>query len=108
MKVKQKEGKVIFTPKNDTKEEMAEKILQQYSQYQDYHMILNFDEEHLKPKDFVPFEDLAQQHRSNKKSFVIVGRIDFDEIDNNIVVVPTLLEAHDLIQLEEIERDLGF
>jgi hypothetical protein len=25
-----------------------------------------------------------------------------------MVIVPTLLEAHDVIEMEEIERDLGF
>jgi hypothetical protein len=25
-----------------------------------------------------------------------------------MLVVPTLLEAHDMIEMEEIERDLGF
>lgn len=108
MKAKQKDNKVIFSSKKDSKEAMAEKIKQQYPQYKDLHIIINFEDQDLKPQDFIPFEELAREHRHNKKSFVVVGTIDFDEIDNDISVVPTLLEAHDLIQLEEIERDLGF
>lgn len=108
MKVKQKDSIVVFTSKSDSKEEFAQKIMQQYNQYKDLNIIVNFEGIDLLPKDFVSFEELAQKHRSHKKSFVIVGSIDFDEIDNDITVVPTLLEANDIIQLEEIERDLGF
>lgn len=108
MNVKQNENQVIFSSKKDSREEMAEKIKQHYAQYKELHIILNFEDEDLKPQDFIPFEALARQHRHNGKSFVVVGSIDFDEIDDEISVVPTLLEAYDLIQLEEIERDLGF
>ena len=39
-----------------------------------------------------------------KGSFVIVSKISFDE---NLNIVPTLQEAFDFIEMEEIERDLG-
>jgi hypothetical protein len=29
-------------------------------------------------------------------------------VPDEMVVVPTVLEAHDIIEMEEIERDLGF
>ena len=34
--------------------------------------------------------------------------IDYNAVSSNLIVVPTLLEAHDIIEMEEIERDLGF
>jgi len=40
---------------------------------------------------------------ANKGSFVIVSDIDFDE---NLNIVPTLQEAYDFIDMEEIERQL--
>lgn len=55
------------------------------------------------------FKPLSKTHRKGKKSFVIVADgIDFTEVPDVLVVVPTLLEAHDMIEMEEIERDLGF
>lgn len=55
------------------------------------------------------FADLSKLHRKGKKSFVLVADChDFNAIQKNLTVVPTLLEAHDLIEMEEIERDLGF
>jgi len=41
----------------------------------------------------------------NKGTFVVVSRYSFDEILNT---VPTLQEAQDFIEIEEIERQLEF
>ena len=48
------------------------------------------------------------ESQNNKKSFVIV-KSDFksEYYKININVVPSLQEAMDLIEIEEIERDLG-
>ncbi|RMA64183.1 ribonuclease Z [Ulvibacter antarcticus] len=52
---------------------------------------------------------LSNYHRSTKHSFVIVNdTIDVDDIPMEMIVVPTLLEAGDIVEMEEIERDLGF
>jgi hypothetical protein len=48
-------------------------------------------------------------HSKGKKSFVIVAEnIDFNALPKSLVVVPSILEAHDIIDMDEIERDLGF
>ena len=55
------------------------------------------------------FIEISNQHRISKHSFVIVNNaLDPDIQPNEIMVVPTLLEAQDVIEMEEIERDLGF
>lgn len=54
------------------------------------------------------FLTISEHHRNNKKSFVIVADTDFNDASEHLIVVPTILEAHDLIEMEEIERDLGF
>ena len=53
--------------------------------------------------------DLTKLHKKGKKSLVLVtDTIDFNAVPVSVTVVPTLLEAHDIIEMEEIERDLGF
>ena len=48
-------------------------------------------------------------HRNKKQSFVLVtDAVDPDTIPEELIVVPTLQEAGDIIEMEEIERDLGF
>jgi|TARA_R110002110_G_scaffold36397_18_gene121452 hypothetical protein len=55
------------------------------------------------------FLKLSNYHRSTKHSFVIVNdAINIDDIPEEMIVVPTLEEAGDIIEMEEIERDLGF
>ena len=50
---------------------------------------------------------MSNKHRGRKKSFVLVtNKVPFDEIPDEICVVPTVQEARDIIEMEEIERDL--
>ena len=59
--------------------------------------------------DIVEFLQLSNTHRATKHSFVIVSnKIDLDEIPEELIVVPTIQEAYDIIEMEEMERDLGF
>jgi hypothetical protein len=60
-------------------------------------------------QDMIEFLDFSNQHRHSKHSFVIVtDKANLDEMPDELVVVPTLREAYDIIEMEEIERDLGF
>ena len=47
--------------------------------------------------------ELSNLSSQNNKSFVLVNTIFHNE---NICVAPTVREAHDIIEIEEIERDL--
>jgi hypothetical protein len=38
----------------------------------------------------------------------VVSDIDYNAVPDMLTVVPSLLEANDIIEMEEIERDLGF
>ena len=60
-------------------------------------------------KHIKEFVELSNHHRElTKKSFVIVtGPIALKLLPDGLNVVPTLHEALDTIEIEEIERDLG-
>ena len=69
--------------------------------------ILKYGE--LELEELLKFLKLSNKHRKKKRSFVIVNdTINIDLVPEELVVVPTLQEAEDVIQMEEIERDLGF
>lgn len=58
--------------------------------------------------DILEFLDLSNSHRETGKSFVLVtNKVTYDQVPDQITVVPTLEEAVDIIEMEEIERDLG-
>lgn len=47
--------------------------------------------------------------KANKRSFVIVSNsINLELITEELIIVPSQQEAFDVIEMEEIERDLGF
>jgi hypothetical protein len=48
-------------------------------------------------------------HTNNSTSFVIIANgVDMDELPDELIVVPTMIEALDIIEMDEITRDLGF
>lgn len=87
-----------------------EKVTTQHESYKHQNLIL--DVTHDKTTTIVSikaFSELSKLHKKGKKSFVIVAeKIDFNAVPKALVVVPSVLEAHDIIEMEEIERDLGF
>ena len=87
-----------------------EKVTTQHESYKHQNLIL--DVTHYKTTTIVSikaFSELSKLHKKGKKSFVIVAEnIDFNAVPKALVVVPSVLEAHDIIEMEEIERDLGF
>ena len=69
----------------------------------DFSKIINIDLNKI-----LLFSQASETHRNNNKSFVIVCEgLDFDKIPDEIVAVPTFKEAEDIIEIEDIERDLG-
>lgn len=108
MKTEEKDIALIIRKDSETFEELAIQIDEQLSEFADKNIIVDLEETELRPSSLIPFERLANLQMNQKKSFVIVASIDFDEVDDAMIVVPTLQEAFDIIEMEEIERDLGF
>ena len=87
-----------------------EKITNQYPTFQKQNLILDLSQDKaISLAEIKLFSPLSKEHKKNKKSLVLViDNADIDKIPQVMTVVPTLLEAHDIIEIEEIERDLGF
>jgi hypothetical protein len=87
-----------------------DKIDSQYNSFKEHNLILDISyDATVDVKSIKIFSDLIKKHKKEKKSLVlVVEHIDFNKVPKSIVVVPTQLEAHDLIEMDEIERDLGF
>jgi hypothetical protein len=81
-----------------------------YERFKNDNLIVNLTSLNKIPlEDIVEFLLISNKHRKAKHSFVIVtDKVNLDEMPDEIVVVPTLQEAYDIIEMEEIERDLGF
>ncbi len=80
------------------------------SKYKGQNVVLNLLKyDSLELPHLLQFLKTSNLHRKTKQSFVIVNdAIDMDEVPFEMIVVPTLQEAGDIVEMEEIERDLGF
>jgi hypothetical protein len=86
------------------------KVTHQYKTYENHNIIIDLlAHKDITTDDVKAFLPLSKQHKKAKKSFiVVVGDFDYNAIPTKLTVVPSLLEANDIIDMEEIERDLGF
>lgn len=106
-----KDGNIsIITQEKVSIVELVKKLDVIYSRFKNDNIIINLTS--LKPlvnEDVIELLKISNQHRKAKHSFVIVtNKIKLEEIPDELVIVPTLQEANDIIEMEEIERDLGF
>ena len=110
MKVDQKGHTTIIKDTQGDLVSFLMKVTHEHKTFEKCNLIIDISfYKNLSSKDIKIFVPLSKIHIKNKKSFVIVAHdTDFNSISNQLMVVPTTLEAHDIIEMEEIERDLGF
>lgn len=111
MKVEQKGHTTIVKDTIGDTQNFFDKFSSEYNNsFKQHNLILDLShDKNLDLSKIKLFVGLSKTHQKNKKSFVLVAQsVDFNAIPNTLLLVPTLLEAHDIIEMEEIERDLGF
>lgn len=110
MKVDQKGHTITIKDTQGDFTSFLMKVTHQYKTFEKHNLIIDL----LLYKDLSTdsiklFLPLSKQHKKCKKSFVIVtSDFDYNAVPAKLTVVPSLLEAHDIIDMEEIERELGF
>ena len=87
-----------------------ENLTKDYANFKDQNLVLDISEDkNVTLENVLAFFFFFKKKRKAKKSSVIVVKdFDFNEVPDEMNVVPTVQEAHDIIEMEEIERDLGF
>jgi anti-anti-sigma regulatory factor len=110
MKVDQKDHTIVIKDTQGDFTSFLKKVEDQYKTFEKHNLIIDLSSyKDLSTASIKLFLPLSKQHKKNKKSFVMVtSDFDFNAVADKLIVVPSLLEAHDIIEMEEIERDLGF
>lgn len=100
----------IITREKATVIELVKKLQALYPKFKNNNVIVVLTTlNKLGLQDITEFLEISNTHRTSKQSFVVVsGIINLENIPDEIVVVPTIKEAYDIIEMEEMERDLGF
>jgi anti-anti-sigma regulatory factor len=110
MKVELKGHTTIIKDTNADLTVFLMKLTHEHKSFENNNLIIDLTQhKSLSAKEINSFLNLSKAHKKAKKSFVIVApNIDFNECSDQLVVVPSRLEANDIIEMDEIERDLGF
>lgn len=110
MKIIEKEVSKVLRDENRSFSNYLSFLQGEGKQLMNDNLVLDLSEvEDLGPENLKSLLPWAEAQRDRKKSFVVVTTaVDISEVPEELNVVPTLGEAEDLIQMEEIERDLGF
>ena len=95
---------------NISLDEIVKAITNRASELNNQNLVINLSEIiNIKIEDFSLFLNLSKVRKEHGTSFVLVCKgIEIDDIPEEINVVPSLEEAIDIIEMEAIERDLGF
>ncbi|MDG1728653.1 MAG: ribonuclease Z [Algibacter sp.] len=104
------ENTTIITQEKVSVIELVEKLQALYPKYKSNNIIVALTSlDTLTTTEIAEFLQLSKKHKTAKHSFVIVtNKIDLDVVPDQLDVVPTIQEAHDIIEMEVMVRDLGF
>ena len=80
-----------------------------YKEIIDKNIIINFGENNIFSSSFLDkLSNISISHKNLNLSFVIVSSLlNSESIPDSLVLSPTLNEAKDLIEMDEIQRDIG-
>jgi len=110
MQIKQSTYYILITADESLLVDFIKAFKLQYNTLKNNHLLVDLTKlEPIKSKELNKFLQWTRQSRALKKSFIIIVKnISVDEVSENLICVPTLLEAKDTLEMEEMERDLGF
>lgn len=108
MKITEKENYSILEDDKDNVEGFSNYLENHaYPQFKNKNVVIDLLKyKKLTLKELLTFLQLSNKHRKQNKSFIIVNdTININEIPDELAVVPTLKEADDYIQLDELQRE---
>ena len=117
MEIEKKDSLIILRPKLNfggkqmiTISDFHNELVENLSNFKTYSLIIDLSNNiDVDLKEILLFSQIGKELKNNNKSFVIVcDNVEIDHLPDDLVLVPTLKEAEDIVDLENMERDLGF
>ena len=110
MKIEKKEKYTLISSDENSFSDFYKSFLEQKSTLETVHVILHIsDKFNANKEEFLLFLVIAEEKKENGTSFVIINtNINVDDFPDNFNIVPTLIEAEDILEMEAMERELGF
>lgn len=110
MNITKRENYIIIEDRDVDVATFATQLSQSHSEFKNNNVVVNLlDKGNLEARDLLAFLEISDVHRNNKKSFVIASNpLSVETLPEDIIIAPTLREAEDIVNMEELERELGF
>jgi len=110
MKILKKEKYTLISSDENSFSDFYTAFVNELPRLKEEHLILELSDKFKTSKeDFLLFLNIAEKKKEKKSSFVIVNKtINVDDFPDNFNIVPTLIEAEDILEMEAMERELGF
>ena len=110
MLIEKKENYTLITSDENSLKEFQNAFFDKINNFETVHLILQISDDIISTtKDFLLFLNIAEQKQQNNTSFVIINsNVKADDFPEYLNIVPTLQEAEDILEMENIERELGF
>ncbi len=110
MQVEKRENYTLITSDEKLFSDFYNSFLKEIKSLEKEHLILEIlDDVNSSSKDFLLFLNIAKQKKEDGTSFVIVNnKVNIDDFPETFNIVPTFQEAEDVLEMEAIERELGF
>jgi hypothetical protein len=110
MQIKEATNYTLISSDEDSFKEFQKSVFKKIKDFDKNHLIIQISEElNIDKKDFLLFLKIAEQKKENGTSFVVLNSsVNADDFAENLNIVPTLQEAEDILEMETIERELGF
>lgn len=110
MEITRKENYIIVEDQDSDIATFATKLSKSHTEFEGDNVIVNvLDKGNLEAQDLLVFLEVSDIHRKNKRSFVIASNpLEVENLPEDLIIAPSLREAEDIINMEELERELGF
>jgi hypothetical protein len=107
MIIEQHNSTVIITQDKTSLSEFLKKFSVLHERFKENDLIFQLKDTAITPVD--ELVSISEMYRKLNKSFVVVStQLNQDDFEDDFTIVPTLQEAHDYIEMELMQRDLGF
>lgn len=109
MKITEKENYKILEDDKGDLAAFANELTKRHSDFKEFNLVIDLlEHKNLVPEQLLMFLEMATIQLNQKKSFVIVNNnVEVDKVPEELIVVPTLREAEDVINMDELQRELG-
>lgn len=110
MKIENKTGYTLITSDENSFQQFFISFQKEIKNFKNQHLILEISENiNIDKRKISLLLDYAIEKKENGRSFVVMAQnLCVDDFPETFNIVPTMQEAEDLLEMEAIERELGF